>query len=76
MARAPDEAKLKAKELYENRKMLIEIANQLDGITEVKADVIIAAFRAPNVCEQIAETNAKLLYLSMITGIEMEGLGI
>lgn len=55
MARAPDEAKLKAKELYENGKMLIEIAIQLDGITEVKADVIIAAFRAPNVCEQIAK---------------------
>lgn len=56
--------------------MLIEIANQLDGITEVKADVIITAFRAPKVCEQIAETNAELLYLSMMTGVEMEGLGI
>lgn len=75
MARAPVEAKLKAKELYENCKMLIEIAIQLDGITEVKADVIIAALRAPNVCEQIAETNAKLLYLSMMAGIEMEVLG-
>lgn len=47
-----------------------------DGVTEVKADVMVAEFRTPDVREQIAETNAKLLYLSMMTGIEMEGLGL
>lgn len=47
-----------------------------DGITEIKADVMIAEFRSPDVREQIAETNAKLLYLSMMTGVEMEGLGL
>lgn len=47
-----------------------------DGITEIKADVMIAEFRTPDVREQIAETNAKLLYLSMMTGVEMEGLGL
>lgn len=47
-----------------------------DGITEIKADVMIAEFRSPDIREQIAETNAKLLYLSMMTGVEMEGLGL
>lgn len=47
-----------------------------DGVTEVKSDVMIAEFRTPDVREQILETNAKLLYLSMMTGVEMEGLGL
>lgn len=52
------------------------IGLESDGITAIKADVMIAEFRTPDVREQIAETNAKLLYLSMMTGVEMEGLGL
>lgn len=42
----------------------------------INADVMTAEFRTPDVREQIAETNAKLLYLSMMTGVEVEGLGL
>lgn len=41
---------------------------------DTKTDVMIAEFRAPDIREQIAATNAKLLYLSMMTGIDMEGV--
>lgn len=40
---------------------------------DVKADVMIAEFREPDIREQLAATNAKLSYLSMMTGIDMEG---
>lgn len=54
---------------------------------DVKADVMIADFRKPNLQEQLASTqeqlsttqeqlastNAKLSYLSMMTGIDIEG---
>lgn len=63
-----------AKRLSEQSDYVIGTAD--DGITEVKADVMIAEFRSPDVREQIVETNAKLLYLSMMTGVEMEGLGL
>lgn len=48
---------------------------------DVKADVIIADFRKPDFQErlsgaqkQLETTNAKLSYLSMMVGVEMEGL--
>lgn len=48
---------------------------------DVKADVIIADFQKPDfqeqlsvAQEQLATTNARLSYLSMMVGVEMEGL--
>lgn len=48
---------------------------------DVKADVIIADFRKPDLNEQLAAaqirldiTDARLSYMSMMSGIEMEGL--
>ena len=40
--------------------------------TGVKVDAMIAEFRTPDVREQIVETNSRVMYLSMMTGVGME----
>lgn len=50
-----------------------EVGDPVYATQDVIGTVMIAVFRSPDVREQLKETNAKIEYMSMMAGIEMEG---
>lgn len=49
-----------------------EAGEPIYTITEVKADVMIAEFKSPDLASEVAAVNAKLAYVAMMTDVDLE----
>lgn len=51
-----------------------EAGEPLYTVTEIKADVMIAEFKTPDLASEVEAVNAKLAYVAMMSDIDLEGV--
>ena len=49
-----------------------ETGEPVYAVTDIKGDVMVAEFKAPDLAEELAATKAKLEYVAMMSGIDLE----